>query len=296
MIWVEARVVVDSVVAMGTTTSLPLRRVTFDYPERSLLCWTPRIPEVSAAANSVSLMMPFVEPYLARTLRRTLPDLPDDLADQTRWLIDQEIAHQRQHRTFNCQLVAEIPALTKVESMMRWVFRRLETNRPREFSVAFAAGSETVAYSIARWTEANASELFMDADPLATTLFMWHLAEEVEHKSVAFDVHQALGGSRFKYLLGAILSLLILGFFTVSSSLVMLNAQGRLRNPMSWWKLLRWGVSLSFEVLPNVFAAGLKSHHPSEMADPISLVSWLRLYDDESSTMPMWWVPTTAVA
>ena len=273
-----------------------MRRVTFDYPEESILCWTPRMPEVSAAANAVSLMMPFLEPFVARSIRSTIVDLPPELADQARWLIDQEVSHQRQHRRFNKLLCGEAPGLIRTEKMMRWFFRRFESRASRRLAVSLSAGAETVAFSMARWTERHSNELFTDADPVITTLFMWHLAEEVEHKSVAFDVHRAIGGSRFQYLLGALLALIVLGWFTVIGSLTILRAQRRLRNPLSWWRLTRWAFSLAFEVLPNVFAAAMKSHHPSEIADPISLVAWLRLYDKETQSIPLWWRPTSLSA
>lgn len=272
-----------------------VRRVGFNYPDTSLLAWTPHLPEVAAAANSVSLLMPYLEPFLARSLRRVLADLPPELATRTQWLIDQELSHQREHRNFNRRLREEAPALTRVERLMRGFFRRLERRGSRDLVLAFCAGGETVAFSIARWTERHASELFRDADPVVTTLFMWHLAEEVEHKSVAFDVQRALGGSRVRYLGGALLALVVLGFFTIVGSLTMLHAQRRLKNPLAWWRLTRWALSLAFEVLPNVFAAALASHHPSRIADPTSLVAWLRLYDPETGSIPLWWRPTTLV-
>ena len=34
---------------------------------------------------------------------------------------------------------------------------------------------------------------------MPATMFLWHLAEEVEHKTVAFDVYQAVDGSKLRY-------------------------------------------------------------------------------------------------
>ena len=50
----------------------------------------------------------------------------------------------------------------------------------------------TIAFTLARWVDENLGSFFAGADPVPATLFLWHLAEEVEHKTVAFDVWEAV--------------------------------------------------------------------------------------------------------
>ena len=96
-------------------------------------------------------------------------------------------------------VAARYPRLARVEGWMRRTYGWLGRTRSQRFNLAFAAGSETIAFTLARWTEEHLGELFTGADPVPTTLFLWHLAEEVEHKSAAFDVYEAIDGSRLRY-------------------------------------------------------------------------------------------------
>lgn len=269
----------------------------FDYDNGAHLCWTPRYPELSAAANSVSLMMPFVEPYVIKSVRAVLDDLDMEQAEVARDFIRQELQHHTQHQKFNDQLRMQVPGLARVEKWMRGTYGWLSRKCSKKFALAFAAGSETVAFSIARWTEKHSAELFRDADPQVMTLFMWHLGEEVEHKSVAFDVYRAIDGSRLRYLWASAVSVALLTLFTVCGSLTMLAAQKRLFNPVAWWRLTKWSLSIAFEVLPNLFVSSSPGHHPNDLADPIVLTTWLAQFDPETETLPLWWTgagPSTA--
>ena len=105
---------------------------------------------------------------------------------------------------------------------------------------------------------------------------MWHLAEEVEHKTAAFDVFEATDGSRLRYTLATALSLLLLIVFTITGSLLMLRSQRRLRLPVTWFRLTRWSLSLAFSLLPVLAVSCLPGHHPRDLVDPAYLTQWLR--------------------
>ncbi len=285
----ETHELATPVPAADSPAGVQVRQVTFEYPTASHLCWTPSAPELSAAANSVSLMMPFVEPYVVRSVHAVLDDVDDGLGEVARDFGRQELQHHVQHRRFNDQIRSEVPGTERLERWMGRTYGWLSKRCSKNFSLAFAAGSETVAFSIARWTEKHSAQLFRDADPHITTLFMWHLAEEVEHKSVVFDVYRSVDGSRFRYLRASALSVALLTLFTTLGSLTMLRAQRRLSNPVAWWRLLRWSVSIAFEVLPNLFVSASKNHHPDDLADPITLTTWLSHFDEEAGSMPLWW-------
>ena len=266
----------------------------FEYPEDLSPVWTPRFPELSAAANGVSFLMPYVEPFVVKSVRSAVDDLEPPLQRTSREFMTQELQHHAQHRRFNDLLVPQVPGMTRIERWMRSTFVWLG-GRSQRFGLAYAAAFETIAFALARWTESHMRQLFDGADPQVTTLFLWHLAEEVEHKTVAFDVFEAVDGSRLRYLRAAVVALVVLTWFTFLSTLVMLKAQGRLLHPLAWWRLLVWGVSLAFEVLPDLAVSAMPSHHPSDFTDPIVLSTWLSQFDPDTATMPLWWTGTTSV-
>jgi predicted metal-dependent hydrolase len=212
---------------------------------------------------------------------------PDDAARATDF-VRQELQHQRQHARFNELVVARHPRLARVERWARRCYGWLGRRCSQRFALAFAAGFETSAYALARWSEQHLRTLFDGADPVVTTLFLWHLAEEVEHKTVAFDAYDAVDGSRLRYLSAGLLSLVLLGTFTIAGTLVQLWDTRRIASPVAWFRLLRWSISLAFEVLADLGAAAMPKHHPSQFADPILLSTWLRSFDPETATMPLW--------
>jgi len=225
------------------------------------------------------LLMPYVEPYLVRSIRRTLPALDEPLRSRTDEYVKQELAHHVQHRRFNDVLAGQCPGVRPLERWMRRVYGWLGRTRSDRFNVAFAAGSETLAFGIARWVDANVGVLFDGADADASALFLWHLAEEVEHKTAAFDVFEATDGSRLRYAAATVLSLVLLVGFTFAGSLVMLRSTRRLRFPVAWFRLARWSVSLAFTLLPMVAVSCLPGHHPRRFSDPVYLTQWLRGLD-----------------
>lgn len=264
-----------------------LRVPRFELPEQLDTSWSPSFPEFAAAANGVSLLMPHVEPYVAHTVRLVLDRLDAPLADEARVFVSQELQHQSQHRRVNRALMATTPGLVRIDRWAGRLYGWLARTRSTRWSLAFAAGFETSAFALARWTERHLRLLFDDADPAVATVFLWHLAEEVEHKTVAFDVHQAVDGSRWRYLAAGLTSLALLAVLTVAATTVQLGASRRLWSPVAWWRLLRWSISLAFEVLPDLFVSAMPRHHPSQFSDPTLLVTWLRSFDPATGEDPL---------
>ena len=83
-------------------------------------------------------------------------------------------------------------------------------------------------------------DTFIGADPAIAELWYWHGIEETEHKSVAFDVYEAVGGTlkerRRVLIFGAIFFLQ--GTFRVQR--LMLKHDGKL------WDLREWLRGLNF--------------------------------------------------
>ena len=271
------------------------RRLTLDYTAWSDPVWTPTRPEFSCAANSVSLMMPVIEPYFVRSARRAVPLLPPEFAPTAEEYIEQEANHFRQHLEYNQLLTTRYPGLSGTERIMARMYRRLERSRSVAFSAAFAAASETMAYSAARWAAQHRRELFTNAHDVPASLFLWHLAEEVEHKSVAHDIHRHVTAaedrplwSRFRYLTAMILALALVVAFVVWGTTVMLYGERRLHYPIAWFRLIRWSVGFAFELLTNLTLSVLPGFHPEDLTDPLFYEVWLAEFDPTSGTIPMW--------
>jgi predicted metal-dependent hydrolase len=273
-------------------SSIPVRRVRFRWPDDFEPIWAPRSPELAIAANAVSMLMPHMEPYVVASVRSQVEEIRGsnpDLAAAASAYVAQEAQHHAQHRRFNDLMLRHYPGLRRVERAMAWAFARLR-RRSTRFGLAFAAGFECIAFIAARWVDRRQS-LMRGADPTAATLFLWHLAEEVEHKEVAFDVYESSGGGRLRYLWATWVAGVMLAGFSLACTWVMLWKERRFWRPGAHLRLLVWSVSFIFVALPAMVVSALPGHHPRDLADPAGLDGWLDNLDPETSTVPEWALP-----
>jgi predicted metal-dependent hydrolase len=272
--------------------SVPVRRVRFAWPDDLPLVWTPKVPELAIAANAVSLLMPHAEPYVVASTRAALAEglvADPDQAAAAQDYVAQEAQHHAQHRRFNALIIAQAPGLGRVDRAFARTFGRLR-GRSTRFGLAFAAAFETIAFVSARWVDRR-QRLLADADPTAATMFLWHLAEEVEHKRIAFDTYQAAGGGRLRYAWAMVVAALVLAVGALAGSLVMLHETGRLLRPSSHLRLAGWALSFVLTALPVMVVSALPGHHPDQLVDPVGLEHWLQHLDPETSTVPEWALP-----
>jgi uncharacterized protein len=231
-----------------------------------------------------------VEPYVVAATRTALAQLDStdpSTAAAARGYMAQESKHHAQHRRFNDLVRNKYARVEHVERWMARTYAWLEHTRSVQFSVAFAAGFETISYSAARWIEPQMDELFAGADPVTTSLFLWHLAEEVEHKGVAYDVHRAIGGSRRLYVGAMLTALVLLAWFTTLGALIILAGERRLWKPISWFRITRWLLSFLFHAGPIMMMSATRAFHPANLVDPPRLVDWLAGYDSATGTLPV---------
>ncbi|MCX7619312.1 MAG: metal-dependent hydrolase [Acidimicrobiales bacterium] len=266
---------------------LPVRRVRFEYPDDLDPSWSPHLPEFAAAANAISLGMPYAEPLFIKAVRSTLGELDEGLRARTETYIRQEVGHYTQHKKLNEIIVARYPSTLRLQGWMEAAANFI-WRRSKRFNVAYAAAGETLSYGVARWAESHAAWVMDRADPVVASLFMWHLAEEVEHKSSTYDVFEATDGSKLRYAWALTVAFLSLCIFTTLGTLMQLWADRRLRYPATWFRLARLALSVGFTVLPVMVVSVMPGHHPRQFADPVLLPRWMRDYDPATGRVPLW--------
>ena len=272
--------------ATPPTGALPVRRVTFDWSEVDVENWHPAMPEFAAGANAISLLMPHAEPFVISAVRRAnaAPNTPGDAIDS--WA-KQEAAHFAAHRTFNEAITRGSTVARVLDRFGARVFALL-ARRSDAFGLAFAAAFELVAFLSARWAEAGLRRYFGGAEEVAATLFLWHLAEEVEHKGVVHDSLAAHPTARSRYPVAVLAAFVVLIGFTVVGGLALFCRTRHALNPIRWFRLVSWGVSLAFVLLPGLVVSVSKRFDPAQLVDPPWMAAWLREYDPATRTMPVW--------
>jgi predicted metal-dependent hydrolase len=153
----------------------------------------------------LSAIFPPGEDIFVRSVRRYLDQIDDpELRKRVTGFIGQEKTHGLQHRELNEQLAAMgYPTpwfeylLQSTERMEKFLDKQYPSPdrlvRLRHFFLGFTVAAEHFtavwAENILRSPEIQA----MMYDPGIRNLLNWHALEELEHKSVAFDVYRAMG-------------------------------------------------------------------------------------------------------
>jgi predicted metal-dependent hydrolase len=150
----------------------------------------------TALFNALSMSFPVGEQFFIDSVRNGFKTLPQDKQEQFRTevqgFIGQEATHRRLHALFNGHLEKHGLVNDWADRATRRL-KMLDGIDPRH-AVAITAANEHFTAILADWMLHNPDLLGGD-DPRLATLWLWHSAEESEHKCTAFDIYHAMGGS-----------------------------------------------------------------------------------------------------
>ena len=162
--------------------------------------WAPHIEYVQGR-NAASTIPSYVEPYLVKIMiqaRQALAAKDSPLDRDLVVFIKQEGQHCKQHDAFNKQLhAAGYDGLHAFEAELEATYEDWLVNKSLKFNCAYAEGFEALGSGIAEVVFSGKLKEFEAPEPNpGSELWRWHLAEEFEHRSVAFDVYQTLFARR----------------------------------------------------------------------------------------------------
>jgi len=177
-------------------TDLVVRRLLIDLEAPFARRWNGGDAFSTAWFNALSMSFPVGEQFFIDAVKRGLKALPEArceaMSAEVQAFIGQEATHRRIHALFNDQLEAQGHVNRWAERALRRL-KRLEGLEPRHW-VAATAATEHITAVFADWMLRHPLAL-AGAEPRLQTLWMWHAAEESEHRSTAFDLYLALGGN-----------------------------------------------------------------------------------------------------
>jgi predicted metal-dependent hydrolase/pimeloyl-ACP methyl ester carboxylesterase len=190
----------------GAVSEIRTRRVSFelaDVPVR----WIPDDPFVGHLIDVLHLLLPAGERWFVDVYKDALPLVHDEsLRADMRGFMGQEATHARAHDAVLDHLrdvgVPTEPFTRVVEQMFERVFgaRPPVPVPPRlwlEMRLGGIAAVEHFTCVLGRWIVERSGALdAAGADARMMALLRWHGAEEIEHRSVAFDTLVAVSGPR----------------------------------------------------------------------------------------------------
>ena len=275
--------------APNTRPELTVRRMPFSFDDDINVKWHPDKPEWSYMVNAASLAMPFLEPYLIRTMKKALPKIKDQaLHAEIKDYIGQEAQHYQQHKKFNDILKASgYPDLEGLESQMADEFENFDKNKSLEFNLAYASGFESMALALGHWLIKNREYLFGGSDSRVASLVLWHFVEEIEHKNAAFDAYQAIHGKYWYRIYGTFFATLHVMKMSRKGYIVMMKKDGLWGNFSNRLKLIKYNLKFLTGVGLELLESFLPSHHPSDVKDPEWSDSWIQAWGDGSQKLEL---------
>jgi len=177
-------------------STLTIRRLLIDLESPVSRHWFAGDPFRTAFFNALSMSFPVGEQFFIDSVRQGLAALPREAQAQWRGevqgFIGQEATHRHIHALFNAQ-IEKHGLHNDWAPRARERLKQLEGLDPRH-ALGVTAANEHFTAILAEWLLGH-PDLLQAVEPRLQTLWLWHSAEEVEHKSTAFDLYRALGGN-----------------------------------------------------------------------------------------------------
>jgi len=177
-------------------TDLVVRRLLIDLETPVRRHWCGGDAFRSAFFNALSMSFPVGEQFFIDSVRNGLKALPADrqaaFRDEAQGFIGQEATHRRIHALFNAQ-VEKHGLVNEWEPRAKERLKLMDGLDPRH-GLAITAANEHFTALFAEWMLSHTAWMD-DTEPRLKTMWLWHSAEESEHKCTAFDLYKALDGS-----------------------------------------------------------------------------------------------------
>ena len=157
-------------------SSMPIRIMDFEI-EMDLV--KKALPEIFPAYG-ISMTLPYLEPYLVRTMREALKHCTDPkVAQQVRQFIGQEAQHYRQHSILHDMIrniSPELEGLRDIEKQLEADYQRFTKTKSLKFNLAYAEGFEAATFAGGRLNFQN--KVFDRLESIKGSgllqLFLWH--------------------------------------------------------------------------------------------------------------------------
>ncbi|MFT3858999.1 MAG: metal-dependent hydrolase [Aquabacterium sp.] len=271
------------------TQSLTVRHLDVDLSQGFPTYWYGNDAYKSTLLNALSFMFPVGEQFFIDSVRRYAKDVEakglTKLAKEIKLFIGQEATHRHLHQQYNDQLVAK--------GYDAWVERTLQRviHAARHFP-AINHLAATAAYE--HYTAVLGDGLLRhdewtrDMEPTMREVWLWHAAEESEHKAVALDTYNAVGGGYIRRVIMYVLVTIEFYAYTWIQVVKMLHKDRQL------FKLKTWGSALRFwfgrkgvfwHMLPHQLAYFKPGFHPWQHNNEDLLHRWQQEHADAYRTV-----------
>lgn len=204
--------------------AIPVRAPRFSLDERDVpRAWLGGNVLSTHVVNALSLLFPEGERFFIRAVKAHLPAVEGDpeLMERVRGFFGQEGRHGHEHDRLNHLLEAHGYDIERfLHVYRRLAYAVIEPATPPHVRLATTVALEHMTATLAE--VALTTEVLENAHPEVRRLLFWHAAEEIEHRSVAFDVLARVDPRMRTRAVGLAMGTAILAVFWSTALLVLL--------------------------------------------------------------------------
>jgi predicted metal-dependent hydrolase len=176
-------------------TALEVRRPKFDFTGDVPWEWNPVNPQFSFFMNATSIIAICFEQFLVAAVQEAKPLITDPaVAAEATAFLRQEAQHSSTHRKHVSALITKFPGLQQTFDAATASFEQVTDSTPLKFRLAYIADLEATFTPSFKMMLDNEATLFRPGDERVASLFLWHFVEEVEHRSSALLIYDAVVG------------------------------------------------------------------------------------------------------
>jgi len=178
--------------------AIPVRTMKFEVPAAAEFqpLYIAGSATLSYYHTAFGLYAALLEPFAVKSFRRVLDRIRDDaLREQVDRFCRQEAQHYQRHVDFNKVVLAHgYPGLQERIDKLRNDLESFLGAAGDKYCIGYIEGFESYTTQFAlRMIESGLYD-HRRTDPAFGSLFKWHLLEEIEHRTVAFDLYRHLFG------------------------------------------------------------------------------------------------------
>jgi predicted metal-dependent hydrolase len=220
--------------ASGTPENVRIekRRSTLRFEATDeVIHWSNQSVAAQVFLDNFSCYLPVGERFFVESVRRFDDRITDEkLAAEARRFTYQEAQHSLSHHYFNQALFSrnKLARLSELYvQLIANISRKIYTKR---FLLSLTAAAEHFTAIISNWLLVNEGSFMRKNQPAVARLWVWHAIEEIEHKSVAFDVLAAVTPGKYHAYVVRVLGMLVLSltlFPAIAVNMLLVYLGGR---------------------------------------------------------------------
>lgn len=244
--------------------------------------WMNDDPYKTRIFDAIQATFPDGERFFISSVRAFKDQIKDaHLKQEVRDFTMQEGQHGIVHANYNKRLKQQgIPIESFTSRIKRVMDKRLNRNSP-EYNIALTSAFEHYTAMMAELFFSHKSSTY-GAHEQIRAMYAWHAIEEMEHKSVAFDVMTRVANVGYMRRILAMAHVTI-GFslYSLIAPLFMLKADGftRLQRMTFILKGLPWQLRIYSRLIPMLLSYFRPGFHPEDIPTVHNYKAWISEYE-----------------